>query len=231
MSEITNKSKQEKLLELFSDGQWHSGEEIAARVSFRFTAALHEVRKQGYAIETREANNQFEYRVLSEAKFLGDSEPPLIAKQIDTKRCYSIDDLKLFVPKILEKLPYLKLLILFGSRARGDNNFGSDWDFAVLYDQELRQHYEHGSWDFVKGWIVLEQILQLPEDQIDFVILNECSDLLAHVIARDGKLLYEQESGEFEVFRKKSLKTNSELKQIEQQEKNFLDLELQKWEV
>ncbi|MBE9182547.1 nucleotidyltransferase domain-containing protein [Oculatella sp. LEGE 06141] len=140
-----------------------------------------------------------------------------------------MDDLKSFLPQILERLPYLRVLVLFGSRARGDNNLNSDWDLAVLYDQKLRQTYEQGGWDFVRGWVIFEQILQLPENKVDFVILNECSDLLAHVIARDGKLLYEQEPGEFEAFRKKSLKTDFELKQIEQQEKDFLELELQKW--
>jgi uncharacterized protein len=229
MSVITSKVKQEKLLELLSDRQWHSGEEIATKVGFRFAATLHQIRKQGYSIETREANNQFEYRVLSGVVSLDESELPLITEQTDTDHCYSIDDLKSFLPQILERLPYLRILVLFGSRARGDNNLNSDWDFAVLYDQKLRQNYEQGGWDCVRGWVIFEQILQLPENKVDFVILNECSDLLAHVIARDGKLLYEQESGEFEAFRKKSLKTNSELKQIEQQEKDFLELELQKW--
>lgn len=32
-----------------------------------------------------------------------------------------------------EKIPYLKMLVLFGSRATGNASNHSDWDFAVLY--------------------------------------------------------------------------------------------------
>ncbi|MEC4895538.1 MAG: nucleotidyltransferase domain-containing protein [Oscillatoria sp. PMC 1051.18] len=31
-------------------------------------------------------------------------------------------------------IPYLKLLILFGSRVRRDTHANSDWDFAKVYE-------------------------------------------------------------------------------------------------
>jgi predicted nucleotidyltransferase len=37
----------------------------------------------------------------------------------------TIDDLQAAIPKILEQVPYLKLLVLFGSRARGDTKLQS----------------------------------------------------------------------------------------------------------
>lgn len=44
----------------------------------------------------------------------------------------SLEDLQSALPGILEQVPYLKLLVLVGSRARGDYNEKSDWDFAFL---------------------------------------------------------------------------------------------------
>jgi hypothetical protein len=35
--------------------------------------------------------------------------------------CLSIDDVKAKIQELLEQVPYLKLLVLFCSRARGDN--------------------------------------------------------------------------------------------------------------
>ncbi|NEN87822.1 MAG: hypothetical protein F6K48_02365 [Okeania sp. SIO3H1] len=34
-----------------------------------------------------------------------------------------------------KKIPYLKILVLFVSRVRGDTHAKSDWDFAALYDE------------------------------------------------------------------------------------------------
>jgi predicted nucleotidyltransferase len=145
-------------------------------------------------------------------------------------RYQSIDDLESVIPKILEQLPYLKLLILFGSRARGDNDATSDWDFAVLYDEEMRKRYEQSGWDCYRGWGVLEQALKLSE-AIDFIVLNDCSDILAHTVARNGKLIYEQTPGEFEAFRQRALKSAAELKRIHREEREKLELKLQKWGV
>jgi predicted nucleotidyltransferase len=39
----------------------------------------------------------------------------------------------------VEKIPNLKLLILFGSRARGEHRPDSDWDLAISYDETNRQ--------------------------------------------------------------------------------------------
>lgn len=42
--------------------------------------------------------------------------------------------------EIVQKIPYLKMLILFGSRVRGDNHCKSDWDFAILYEQPFKEN-------------------------------------------------------------------------------------------
>lgn len=123
------------------------------------------------------------------------------------------------ISDLAEQIPHLKLLILFGSRAKGNADEDSDWDFAVLYDPELRKIHEKSGWDWLKIWSVLEQVFDLPENKVDVVILNDSSNIMAHTIARDGKLLYERESGEFERFKQQALMTSVELKTFREQQR------------
>jgi uncharacterized protein len=133
------------------------------------------------------------------------------------------------LPQILEQIPYLKLLILFGSRARGEHDANSDWDLAVLYDEEQRQEYEQGGWEWLRGWSIIQRELNLPDDGLDVVDLNQCSKILAHSIARDGKLIYERESGTFEQFQQLALMTPIELKTFRQERRSEVQAALQEW--
>jgi biotin operon repressor len=57
----------EKLIAILQDGKWHSSDELAANVSFRFGHTIFEARKKGYLIEKKQvAKNQFEYRLLQQ---------------------------------------------------------------------------------------------------------------------------------------------------------------------
>jgi hypothetical protein len=142
----------------------------------------------------------------------------------------SIADIQLAIPQIVEQVPYLKLLILFGSRARGDHFPSSDWDFALLFDEELRQQYEPGKgWNCYRSWGVLQNTLGLGDDEMDWIDLKDASELLAHAIARDGVVLYERESGLFEQFRQKSLMTQQQLKAIRHEQKAKIAAALQRW--
>ena len=79
--------------------------------------------------------------------------------------------------------PNIKLLILFGSRARGTQGRMSDTDVAVLADRPLTMKD--------KG-MVAEQIapaLHVSEDAIDIVDLQNASPLLQYHVAEEGKLL------------------------------------------
>ncbi|MFM6057259.1 MAG: type VII toxin-antitoxin system MntA family adenylyltransferase antitoxin, partial [Microcystis aeruginosa] len=117
----------------------------------------------------------------------------------------------------------LKLLILFGSRARREHRPDSDWDFAVLYE-ERSDRKDISS--LLKIYTLLEQALEIPEDKIDVVDLKECSSILAHYIARDGQLLYERETGLFEVFKEKFLMNPEESKALYRQLRNNLEISL-----
>jgi predicted nucleotidyltransferase len=124
----------------------------------------------------------------------------------------SIEAIKAKLPRIVEQIPYLKLLVLFGSRATDNNTQASDWDFAVLYDEELRCLYETEALDWLKIWSVLQAEFQFSDQQIDIVILNQCSNIVAHNVAQSGLPLYEDSPGEFEKFQANHLMSSLERK-------------------
>ena len=54
-----------RLLRLMSDGRWHSREELIKESSYRFSAALHVLTKQGHKFEKRHIEKQkYEYRLI-----------------------------------------------------------------------------------------------------------------------------------------------------------------------
>lgn len=54
----------QKLLRVLKDGNWHSSDELASKVSWRFGHTVFDARKKGYSIETRMiSHNQYEYRM------------------------------------------------------------------------------------------------------------------------------------------------------------------------
>ncbi|PNW54204.1 UNVERIFIED_CONTAM: hypothetical protein BEN50_09360 [Euhalothece sp. KZN 001] len=116
-----------------------------------------------------------------------------------------------FIPQV----PYLTMLILFGSRGRGEPHENSDWDFAVLYNEELAKEQLKG-WDWLKIYDILADAFEISSDAIDVVNLNQCSPLIAHYVARDGQLIYEQETGLFEQFKRENLMNQEELKFLRQ---------------
>lgn len=208
MNQSSRTTNFEQFISLLSDGEWHSIQEVSEKIAWRFGYVIHQVRKQGYRIEKRKtAYNSFEYRILNP------QNPTEITQFL------SLDDLRSLAPLVVEQVPYLKLLILFGSRAKGIYDEESDWDFAILYDENLRKSYEKGGWDWLRIWKVLEVIFDLPEGKVDCVILNECSNILAHSIARDGKLLYEKEKGGFKEFNQQALMSKEELKVFREEQR------------
>ncbi|MEH1854470.1 MAG: nucleotidyltransferase domain-containing protein [Nostoc sp.] len=144
----------------------------------------------------------------------------------------TIAELQELSSQIPEKIPYLKMLVLFGSRATGNTHAKSDWDFAVLCDQEQREDYvKDNAFLWFELPIVIGEIFQINSDQIDVVELNQCSWLIAHFVARDGIMLYEKYPGEFETFRLTSLKSESELKKFRQEQLQKIEIALNKWGV
>lgn len=127
---------------------------------------------------------------------------------------FSLEELKALSRNISNHIPYLKMLVLFGSRARGDNLENSDWDFAVLYDEKKRDICcQNDAFAYFKVPRILTNMFNLDES-IDVIDLNNCSTRIADRIATDGKLIYETQKGLFDKFKQKSILTDEQKKQI-----------------
>lgn len=83
----------------------------------------------------------------------------------------------------------LKLLVLHGSRARGEAHEHSDWDFAYLADPEV---------DI--GLLYADLAAVLATDDVDLVDLATAGGLIRYRIARDGIVVFEAERGSFDKF-------------------------------
>ncbi len=144
----------------------------------------------------------------------------------------TLDRLKADFQTKLTKHPNLKLLILFGSRARGDSTPASDWNVAFLYDPDRhpppdRQPFWFPGSDLLE---TLSKLLKVPEQAIDIVDLSNCSDIIAHFIARDGQVIYEKTAGDFAQFQQQALKTTEELKQYCYTQREKMRQTLQRWQ-
>jgi len=85
--------------------------------------------------------------------------------------------------------PELRLLLLFGSRARGDASTSSDWDFGYLAKE-----------GFDPDELLADLIERLNSERLDLVDLQRANGLLRYRAAAEGKLLYEATPGELERF-------------------------------
>ncbi|AFZ00740.1 type VII toxin-antitoxin system MntA family adenylyltransferase antitoxin [Calothrix sp. PCC 6303] len=144
----------------------------------------------------------------------------------------TIEKLKQLAQQIPEKIPYLKMLVLFGSRATGETHVNSDWDFAVLIDKAQQEIYtKDNAWGAFGLSMFIGEILNINPDKIDIVELNHCSWLIAHFVARDGILIFEKESSGFEYFRLTSLRPESELKKFRKEQHQLIEMQLKQWSI
>ncbi|MGK7934629.1 MAG: nucleotidyltransferase domain-containing protein [Xenococcaceae cyanobacterium] len=210
MNQNTQTENIDNLITLLNDGQWHSSNELAAKVSYRFAHTVYQARKQGYCIETRKIKNlnYYEYRIDNNSA--------------------SINYLRQLAKKIPEKIPYLKMLILFGSRVVGNTHSKSDWDFAVTYNSEKINHNTNKN-ELLQISQIIGEVLQINGDTVDVVDLEKSTPLLAHFIARDGEVIYEQQPGEFQQFKQKALLNDRELEAIENNLKQQINGFLKEW--
>jgi predicted nucleotidyltransferase len=81
------------------------------------------------------------------------------------------------------------LLVLHGSRARGDARDGSDWDLAYLADER-----------FDPDTFLADLVLALGTDRIDLSRLSGTSGLFRYRVARDGEPVFEARDGIFDRF-------------------------------
>mgnify|MGYP003466178846 CR=1 FL=1 len=88
----------------------------------------------------------------------------------------TLTELQEIASQLPEQIPYLKMLILFGFRARGDTHAKSDWDFAALYDEQLREEScKNRGFAWFEVPVILGQAFSINSDEIDVVELERCS--------------------------------------------------------
>jgi predicted nucleotidyltransferase len=86
--------------------------------------------------------------------------------------------------------PGLELLLLFGSRARGDAPPASDWDFGYIAARE------------VDAPGLLARIVEaVGSDHVDLVDLHAAGGMLRYRAARDGLAVFEAEPARADRFR------------------------------
>ena len=91
----------------------------------------------------------------------------------------------------VSRVPGLALLLLHGSRARGDGRPDSDWDLGFLAD-------DPAAFDPDDLLAVIAEAV--GADRVDLVDLSSASALLAYRAARDGVVAFEREPGRFQRF-------------------------------
>jgi predicted nucleotidyltransferase len=101
----------------------------------------------------------------------------------------SDDDSLVTLRRTVAGIPGLTLLVLFGSRARGDNQPSSDWDFGYV-----------ASRGFDPDRLLAALVDALNSDRVDLVDLRRAGAQLRYRAARDGRVVAETANGEFARF-------------------------------
>ncbi len=96
---------------------------------------------------------------------------------------------KIGIKEFCKVFPAVKLLYLFGSRARQESGAAGDYDFAVYLDKK-----NHPVTPYLKVDLISYFAGKLKTDGVDVVIMNDTdSPVLKAEIVYGGKLLYEEE--------------------------------------
>lgn len=90
--------------------------------------------------------------------------------------------------KIFKLYPEVKLVYLFGSKAKDDDGVLSDYDFALYLDENnSKKRFD------LRLKIITEISKELKEDKIDVCILNDIdASELKYNIIKGGKLIFER---------------------------------------
>jgi len=115
-----------------------------------------------------------------------------------TTKNLSIEELKKLFSK--KELSYIKLALLFGSRATNSFNSKSDYDIAVLTEANINT-----PWGIeAKLWSDLPQVLDLAEYDLDIINLENASDAMIKSIQKGYIILKGEESELQRVFNRNS---------------------------
>ncbi len=104
---------------------------------------------------------------------------------------------------IAATFPALELLVLHGSRARGDAHEASDWDFA----------FQAGP-DFDPDALLARLAEALHANHIDLADLDRASALLRHKAAGDGVVVFERTPEVFKRFQIEAITAWSDMEAV-----------------
>lgn len=109
----------------------------------------------------------------------------------------------------LNKLPYLAQAYLFGSQAKGQAKGTSDWDLALLFEQNKQPSFE-------EKLNLQAQLEDLSHSEVDLIILNQANPILKYQIYSHGKVLLNKNSKFAQKFLVKSLNEYDDVKYVRQ---------------
>lgn len=101
----------------------------------------------------------------------------------------NLDQLEQKLREFFSKIEGVTLAYLFGSTVRGEANYLSDIDIAVLFDDTLLQKEAFD----LQLELISELTGLLKTNNIDLVVLNDSPLLLTYNIIRDGIILKSDE--------------------------------------
>lgn len=91
----------------------------------------------------------------------------------------------------------LRLVVLFGSSARGRTDQDSDVDIGVLVNRPLSTVQRTEMWS---------RLSQITQAEVDLTVLNHFEPLLGYQVARDGVVLFEAEPRAWEGWKSYALR-------------------------
>ena len=101
----------------------------------------------------------------------------------------------------------LKMVVLFGSHARGRASVLSDIDVALVTTRD------HVTLKY-RDEVCAELAALMDSPRIDVVFLNDADPFLQHSIAQEGRCLYERERGGFRKFQLYALKMREDAEKL-----------------
>ena len=107
----------------------------------------------------------------------------------------SEDELKHFFN--LNVFDYMDIVLLFGSRARGDFHQRSDYDFAVL----LADDDSHDWGSLSKAWVDIGENLNLNEVDYDVIDLSTMTPQMKDSIKKSYKIIKDKTNDVSRIFR------------------------------
>lgn len=103
--------------------------------------------------------------------------------------------------RAVENLPGISVLVLFGSRARGDDRPDSDLDVAVLpASQDARERR------YLRSDIAVALADLAPEGRVDVVFLDEADDVLRERVLEQGRVLLNRDPEAWKELRVRTMR-------------------------